>query len=93
MKSGDRLTVIQGDYSGYSGIMVGVTRDGLVTVEFGGRWTANFHPHDLEESPLTLWTLLAVPSEWYRRLEAVRLKHERTGGPDEQALADMGRSS
>jgi hypothetical protein len=27
------------------------------------------------------------------RLERVRAKHERTGGPDEQELADMGRSS
>jgi hypothetical protein len=28
-----------------------------------------------------------------RRLALVRAKHERTGGPDEQELADMGRTS
>ena len=31
--------------------------------------------------------------EWQARLEAVRAKHQRSGGPDEQALADMGRTS
>jgi len=30
---------------------------------------------------------------WARRLNAVKAKHERTGGPDEQQLADWGRSS
>ena len=72
LKTGDRVTVIHGEYSEYSGIMVGVTREGRVIVEFGGRWQASFDPHDLELSPLTLWTLLAVPSEWYRRIEAKR---------------------
>jgi hypothetical protein len=27
------------------------------------------------------------------RLARIRAKHQRTGGPDEQELADMGRSS
>lgn len=31
--------------------------------------------------------------EWRARLAMVRAKHERSGGPDEQELADMGRSS
>lgn len=31
--------------------------------------------------------------EWIRRRAMVAAKHERTGGPDEQELADMGRSS
>jgi hypothetical protein len=30
---------------------------------------------------------------WSRRLGMVAAKHERTGGPDEQELADIGRSS
>lgn len=72
MKRGDRLTVIQGEYSNYTGIFVDLTRDGQIVVEFGGRWRATFNPHDLEECPLTLWTLCAVPSEWYRRIEAKR---------------------
>lgn len=29
---------------------------------------------------------------WSQRLDAIREKHERTGGPDEQELADMGRT-
>jgi hypothetical protein len=32
-------------------------------------------------------------SPWPRRLDMVAAKHERTGGPDEQELADIGRSS
>lgn len=72
LKPGDKVTVIHGEYSAYTGEMIGVTQDGRVIVEFGGRWQATFDPHDLELSPLTLWTLLAVPSEWYRQLEKAR---------------------
>ena len=67
MQRGDRLQVIEGEYSGYVGEFVGLTDDGLVIVEFSGRWKATFHPHHLELAPLTLWNLLAVPSEWFKK--------------------------
>jgi hypothetical protein len=60
MKRGDRVQVIEGEYSGASGVMTGVTKDGLVTVRFGDRWEASFHPHHLEMAPITLWDLLVT---------------------------------
>ena len=61
MKIGDRLTVIEGDYSGFTGQFVDVTRDGMIVVEFGGRWRASFHPHHVDLAPVTLWNLLVTP--------------------------------
>lgn len=37
--------------------------------------------------------LIDAQDAWARRLNAIKDKHERTGGPDEQQLADWGRSS
>ena len=61
MKRGDNVQVLEGDYSGYIGVMTGVTSEGLVIVEFGGRWSASFLPHHLDLAPITLWNLLVTP--------------------------------
>ena len=37
--------------------------------------------------------MLKETAAWARRLDLVKAKHERTGGPDEQQLADWGRTS
>ena len=64
MARGDRLEVTQGEYAGFVGEMVGVTREGLITVCFGDRWTADFDPHHLELAPVTLWNLLVASGQW-----------------------------
>ena len=61
MKPGDRLVVISGEYSGYCGVFVDLTRDGQIVVEFGGRWRASFSPHHVDLAPVTLWNLLVTP--------------------------------
>ena len=76
MKHGDSLVVIEGEYTGYCGQFVGLTTDGLIEVEFGGRWRARFHPHHLELAPLTLWNLLAVPTEWWRSLDRIPARED-----------------
>jgi ribosomal protein L37AE/L43A len=45
----------------------------------------------LKDSPADLTA--AEKTAWARRLTAVKDKHERTGGPDEQHLAELGRTS
>jgi len=76
MTVGDRVTVTQGEYSNYTGVMVGVTREGDIVVEFGGRWQATFNPHHLDLAPVTLWNLLVTPgwiedAEWLRKHEGI----------------------
>jgi hypothetical protein len=62
MKRGDRLQVLEGDYSGYIGVMDGVTSEGHVVVLFGNKWKASFPPHHVDLAPITLWSLLVTPN-------------------------------
>ena len=64
MRRGDELIVTEGEYSGCTGVMVGVNAVGHVIVEFGGRWRASFQPHHLDLTPLTLRGLLVTPGQW-----------------------------
>ena len=52
-----------------------------------GRWLCSCGHR--QSDPINVYQNL----EWRARLEAVSAKHNRAGGPDEQQLADQGRTS
>jgi hypothetical protein len=56
-----------------------------------GWWNANIYGH--HSLPARMVPVCDRHNPWQARLQRVRAKHERTGGPDEQELADWGFSS
>lgn len=95
MRAGDRVECIDelSPFYRHIGRMTGVSREGKIMVQFPSlnEWDVYMDPHDLELASAVVWSWERSP--WVDRLDLLKSKHERIHWPDEQELADMGRSS